>query len=196
MAAAATPKKSGNRRAWWVVNKRAWWIGLAVGIILMVVMVLASGFMIDTTNKDTFCVSCHIMTPFRTSWQDAVHGGKNPQGFAAQCVDCHLPHGDFFEFFMVKGITGTSDVIHNLYIDPYTYDWAAATEKNRLKFTFDSACRHCHHVLTPPGITSGGLIAHRAYLRGDTIKKCTECHPHVGHKNMIEAINKYFKKET
>ena len=169
---------------------------MAVGIILMVVMVLASGFMIDTTNKDTFCVSCHIMTPFRTSWQDAVHGGKNPQGFAAQCVDCHLPHGDFFEFFMVKAVTGTSDVIHNLFIDPYTYDWAAATEKNRLKFTFDSACRHCHHVLTPPGITSGGLIAHRAYLRGDTTKKCAECHPHVGHKNMIEAINKYFKKET
>ncbi|RZB32054.1 MAG: hypothetical protein SRB1_01673 [Desulfobacteraceae bacterium Eth-SRB1] len=109
-------------------------------------MVLASGFMIETTNTDTFCVSCHVMAPFRTSWQDAVHGGQNPQGFAAQCVDCHLPHGDFFQFLTVKAITGTSDLVHNLYIDPKTYDWAGASEKNRLKFTFDNACRRCHHT--------------------------------------------------
>jgi nitrate/TMAO reductase-like tetraheme cytochrome c subunit len=95
---------------------------------------------------------------------------------------------------MVKGMTGTSDIIHNLYIDPYTYDWAAAAEKNRLKFTFDSACRRCHHVLTPPGMPRGGFLAHRTYLRGETAKKCADCHPHVGHKNMIEEVNKYFKK--
>jgi len=99
-------------------GKKGWWFGVVIG------------FMIETTNTDTFCVTCHIMTPFRASWQDAVHGGQNPQGFAAQCVDCHLPHGNFFQFFMVKGKTGTSDVIHNFYIDPYTYDWAAAHKPN------------------------------------------------------------------
>ena len=113
MNSAAAPQKSG---------KKGWWFGLIVGIVLVTVTVLASGFMIETTNTDTFCVSCHIMTPFRASWQDAVHGGQNPQGFAAQCVDCHLPHGDFFQFLTVKAITGTSDLIHNLYIDPVTYE--------------------------------------------------------------------------
>ncbi len=175
-------------------GKKGWWFGVIIGVVLTAVTVLASGFMIETTNTDTFCVTCHVMTPFRMAWQQAVHGGKNPQGFAAQCVDCHLPHGNFFQFFMVKGRTGTSDIIHNLYIDPQTYDWADATEKNRLKFTFDSACRRCHHVLTPPGMSSGGFIAHRAYLRGATTKKCAECHPHVGHKDMIEAANNFFKK--
>jgi cytochrome c-type protein NapC len=33
-------------------------------------------------------------------------------------------------------------------------------------------------------------------LRGETKKRCAECHPHVGHKNMIEAANRYFKKQT
>ena len=175
-------------------GKKGWWFGLIVGVVLVIIMVLASGFMIETTNKDTFCASCHIMEPFRTSWQEAVHGGKNPQGFAAQCVDCHLPHGDFFEFFTVKAVTGTGDLIQNFYIDGAEFDWAGNAEKRRLKFTFESACRHCHHVLTPPGMPMGGLIAHRAYLIGETTKKCADCHPHVGHKDMIETANRFFKK--
>ncbi len=187
MSEEAVPKKTKN--------KKGWVFGLIIGVVLTVMMVLASGFMIETTNTDTFCVSCHVMTPFRDAWTQAVHGGQNPQGFAAQCVDCHLPHGDFFEFLMTKAVTGTGDVIQNFYIDPKTYDWAGTAEKNRLKFTFDSACRHCHHVLTPPGMPRGGFLAHRAYLRGATKKRCTECHPHVGHKNMIERANAFFKKE-
>ncbi|MBW2107137.1 MAG: NapC/NirT family cytochrome c [Deltaproteobacteria bacterium] len=175
-------------------RSRGWWFGVLVGVVLTVITVLASGFMIETTNTDTFCVTCHVMTPFRDSWQQAVHGGQNRQGFAAQCVDCHLPHGNFFEFFMVKGMTGTGDVIQNFYIDGAEFDWAGNAEKRRLDFTFDSACRHCHHVLTPPGMPSGGFIAHRAYLRGDTGKRCVACHPRVGHKDMVEMAERFFEK--
>jgi cytochrome c nitrite reductase small subunit len=170
--------------------------GLILGVLLTVVTVLASGFMVETTNTDTFCVSCHAMTPFRTAWQNAVHGGHNSKGFTAQCVDCHLPHGNFIEYFYTKAKTGTGDVIQNLTFDPYAFDWAANAEGNRLHFTFDSACRHCHANLTPPGLPSGGLIAHRSYLLGNTDKHCTSCHPHVGHKDMIETANKYFQKES
>ena len=169
--------------------------GLFLGVLLTVITVLASGFMVETTNTDTFCISCHAMTPFRTAWQNAVHGGQNPQGFTAQCVDCHLPHGNFIEYFYTKAKTGTGDVIQNLTFAPYTFDWAANAEENRRHFTFDSACRHCHHNLTPPGLPSGGLIAHRSYLLGNTDKHCTSCHPHVGHKDMIETANKYFQNK-
>ena len=81
-----------------LIGRKGWLFGAIIGVVLTMVTVLASGFMIETTNTDAFCVSCHIMTPFRTAWQASVHGGQNPQGFAAQCVDCHLPHGNFFEF--------------------------------------------------------------------------------------------------
>lgn len=186
MAPVATAKKSGGRKGWW--------FGLTVGIVLMAIIVLASGFMIETTNTDTFCVSCHVMIPFRTAWQGAFHGGQNPQGFAAQCVDCHLPHGNFYQYFITKAVTGIGDVIHNLYIDPYSYDWIGKADEHRQRFTFDSACRHCHHVLTPPGMPRGGFLAHRAYLRGDTQKHCSECHPHVGHHNLPDKVRAYFKK--
>jgi cytochrome c-type protein NapC len=62
-------------------NKKTWWVGLGVGVLLTVVMILASGFMIETTNKDTFCASCHVMEPFRTSWQEA-----SPSGYSHECA--------------------------------------------------------------------------------------------------------------
>ncbi len=177
-------------------SRLALWVGLAMGIVLALIVVLASGFMIETTNTDQFCVSCHVMTPFRTAWQDAVHGGKNPQGFAAQCVDCHLPHGNFVEYLVTKAITGTHDVISNMTINGAEHDWIGNAEKNRTKFTYDSACRKCHHDLQAKGLPSGGLRAHRTYLLGEIQKQCVECHPHVGHKDMADKVDRYFKRNN
>jgi len=178
-------------------NKKIVLVSLAAGVILTVIAVLASGFMIETTNTDTFCISCHAMTPFRDAWAQSVHGGKNPKGLEAQCVDCHLPHGNFVEYVTAKAITGTSDIIQNMIIDPYEFDWMGNAERRRLKFTYDSACLSCHHKLdAAPGMPRGGFRAHRAYLRGDTVKKCADCHPHVGHKNLADMVNRYFKKHN
>ncbi len=176
-------------------GKKSWLLGAITGAFATVILVLSSGFMIDVTNKDVFCASCHIMEPFQTSWKQAVHGGNNRQGFAAQCVDCHLPHGNFLEYIVAKGITGTSDVIQNFYIDGAEFDWEGNAEKNRQNFTFESGCRQCHYVLTPPGLSAGGFIAHRSYLRGVANKACAECHPHVGHKDMIETAEQFFGSE-
>ena len=184
------PKKKGDGGF-----SRRWRWGVVSGLLIAVVMVLTSGYMVNVTNTDVFCQTCHAMKPFRASWQQAVHGGHNDKGFAAQCVDCHLPHGNFVVYMSAKAYTGTRDIIMNLYIDPAEYDCAANAEKHRLKFTYDNACRHCHIKLEPVGVKPGALLAHRAYLYGQTDKKCASCHPHVGHKNMIEMANKFFKKD-
>lgn len=170
--------------------------GIVLGGIFTVGIVLASGFMIETTNTDQFCISCHEMKPFRQAWRNSVHGGNNPQGFTAQCVDCHLPHGNFMEYLTTKAITGTGDVIEHLTFDGKTFDWKANADKNRPRFTFDSACRRCHHDLTPAGLAPGGLIAHRAYLRGEAKKMCSDCHPHVGHKDMLQKVDAFFLEQT
>lgn len=188
MALYKAPPRSGS--------KKGWWFGLGIGIVLTCILVLASGFMIETTNTDTFCVSCHAMNPFRDAWKFSAHGGNNPQGFRAQCVDCHLPHGDFVEYVTAKAVTGTGDVIQNMIIDVNTFDWMANSEKNRLKFTYDSACRRCHQQLdAAPGMPRGGFLAHRTYLRGETTKKCAECHPHVGHKDLADMVDRYFSRQ-
>lgn len=173
---------------------RSWWFGVGAGVSLTVLLVLASGFMVETTNTDTFCAGCHAMTPFRSSWREAVHGGRNPKGVAAQCVDCHLPHGDLLEYVTAKAVTGIGDVVQNLVLDVHKIDWMAQAERNRTVFTYDSACRSCHLELTPPGMPRGGFIAHRAYLRGDAGKMCVECHNHVGHHEMKRYVDAYFTK--
>ncbi len=167
--------------------------GVLVGALLTVMVILASGFMIQTTNTDVFCVSCHVMKPFRVAWKMETHGGNNPKGLEAQCVDCHLPHGSFVEYITAKAYTGTRDIIMNMIIDPNTYDWAGRA-KHRRDFTYDNACRKCHANLTPYGMRTSGILAHMQYLVGDLDKRCVDCHEHVGHKNMVTEINNYFKK--
>lgn len=184
-------KEASGKSGWFKV----WILGAVFGVGGALVVVLASGFMVETTNTDEFCASCHVMEPFRTAWKASVHGGKNPQGFTAQCVDCHLPHGNFVDYLVTKAITGTSDVVQNMIIDGATFDWAGNAEKNRLEFTFDSACRRCHADLQSAGITSGGFLPHRDYLNGFTKKMCAECHPHVGHKNMMEFVSAHYQQK-
>ena len=111
-------------------------------------------------------------------------------------MNCHLPHGNFVEYVTTKAITGTGDVIQNIIIDLAKFDWMGNAEKHRANFTCDSSCRLCHVNLDlAPGMPRDGFLAHRAYLQGDTGKKCAECHPHVGHKNTADMVNRYFKKQ-
>lgn len=172
-----------------------WLWGAVVGVVGVLVVVLASGYMVDLTNTDKFCGSCHMMEPFKKSWQASVHGGMNPQGFAAQCVDCHLPHGNFADYIVTKARTGIYDAFQAMHIDAANFDWKGNAEEYRLDFTFDNACHRCHANLLAPGMPRGGFLAHRDYLNGFTQKRCTECHPHVGHKDIWDMVNAHYQKE-
>ncbi|NDV18447.1 acetyl-CoA carboxyl transferase [Pseudodesulfovibrio sp. JC047] len=172
---------------------KRWWPGILVGVFLTAVCVLASGFMIEVTNTDSFCVTCHVMQPFRTAWTNAPHGGANEKGVVAQCVDCHLPHGDFVEYVSAKAYTGTRDILLNMTIDPENYAWIERL-RSRREFTYDNACRRCHQNLTPTGMKTSGILAHRQYLLGTLDKHCVDCHEHVGHKNMITEIKTFYGK--
>jgi cytochrome c nitrite reductase small subunit len=173
--------------------KKTLGLGVLGGVILTLILVLASGFMVEATNTDRFCVTCHAMKPFRTAWENSVHGGNNPRGVAAQCVDCHLPHGNFVEYIVAKGYTGSRDVYMNLTIDTALHDWAGRT-KFRREFTYDNACRQCHLDLQPKGMKVSGILAHAQYLNGSVDKHCVDCHEHVGHKDMLSEANEYFLK--
>lgn len=180
------------RRSRW---KSPWLWGGFVGAVGILVVVLASGYMVDLTNTDKFCGSCHMMEPFKASWQASVHGGMNAQGFAAQCVDCHLPHGSFFTYLTTKARTGIYDAVQSVRIDAAEFDWKGNAENNRLNFTFDNACHRCHANLLAPGMKRGGFLAHRDYIKGFTQKRCTECHPNVGHKDTWEFVAAHYEKK-
>lgn len=170
-------------------------IGGVAGVLISILGVLASGHMIKVTNTDTFCASCHVMVPFRQAWLESVHGGNNPQGVVAQCVDCHLPHGTLAEYIATKAYTGTRDIIMNMIIDPYTYDWSARREY-RTEYTYDDSCRKCHLKLLSPKMGLKAVLAHREYLRKENKLRCVKCHEHVGHKDMMQYVNQYFNRDS
>ncbi len=89
-------------------------LGILTGFVLATGAMLASGYMIAATNKETFCVSCHAMKPFRSAWKKSKHGMCNAKGLAAQCTDCHLPHDGLINYVTTKAYTGARDIINNL----------------------------------------------------------------------------------
>lgn len=183
--------QSNDRRK----RKKLLLAGGVAGVVFSIVLVLASGHMITLTNTDTFCVTCHSMNPFRQAWLDSAHGGNNPQGVVAQCVDCHLPHGTLVEYVAAKAYTGTRDIIMNMIIDPYTYDWSER-RKFREEYTYESSCRKCHAKLLAPKMGLKAILAHREYLRKENKLRCVKCHEHVGHKDMMHFVNQYFNRDS
>ena len=181
--------QSNDRRK----RKKLLLAGGVTGVVVTIFMVLASGYMINVTNTDTFCVTCHSMNPFRQSWLASVHGGNNPQGVVAQCVDCHLPHGNLVEYVAAKAYTGTRDIVMNMIIDPYTYDWEER-RKFRESYTYDRSCKKCHMKLLAPKMGLKAILAHREYQRKDSKLRCVKCHENVGHKDMMHFVNQYFNR--
>lgn len=187
-----------TRFAWlqgWSPAKLLIW-GVGIGVFLSLIVALGSSVVVKATGTDTFCVSCHYMHPFRDAWLASPHGGQNPQGVVANCLGCHLPHKSYVGYLLAKAKTGASHIYHHLLSDPYTWDWAGRAETRREKFTYESGCRSCHVELTPPGMPRGGFRAHRAVMLGETSKTCTQCHPHVGHKNMLDMVDRYFGEKN
>jgi len=155
--------------------------------LLLAGLVLSSGYTLWLTNKDGFCVSCHVMRPFRSSWVASAHGGANRHGVVVQCVNCHLPHDSPVRFVRIKVQRGLAELVANFSIDPKMVDWAGKARQNRTSFTYDSGCRSCHGALSVPAarpVCSG--------QQGRPAEHCVTCHPHVGHRDVIVVAERFF----
>ncbi len=147
----------GSRKSRW---SSAWLWGVLVGVAGVLVAVLASGYMIDATNTDKFCGSCHMMEPFKQSWQASVHGAHEPQGVCRPM--CRLPSApwQFCRLPDYQGQNRGSTMPFSrcaLMRRPLT--GRGTRNGNRLDFTFDNACHRCHKNLLPPGLPRGGFLA-------------------------------------
>jgi len=85
-----------------ISDKKGWWFGGGIGVVLTIMMVLASGFMINTTNTDTFCVSCHIMTPFRTHGRIQFTAARIPRALLPNALIVICPTVIFSNFSRLK----------------------------------------------------------------------------------------------
>ena len=80
-----------------------------VGMGLGLLAALPATEVLHHFSSNEFCASCHTMTPAVETFAKSIHGGQsgnNTTGFAAECVDCHLPKCNVVHELYVKGTSG------------------------------------------------------------------------------------------
>ena len=92
---------------------------VGVGILIAFPLFSMTYYTMVRTSTPDFCASCHEIKPAVVAWRSSTHV-NNPQGFVADCMDCHLPAPHkTFDFFFAKTFHGVKDVIKHFTIDEY-----------------------------------------------------------------------------
>jgi cytochrome c-type protein NapC/trimethylamine-N-oxide reductase cytochrome c-type subunit TorC len=155
---------------------------IVIGIILAFPLFSMSYFTMVRTSTPQFCAWCHEIQFAYNTWKTSTHV-NNPQGFVADCMDCHLPAPeDTFNFFYAKTAHGIKDIIVHFTQDKYDH------EKNRLAAyaSFkNEQCQKCHRNLLHIPDKRGAMLAHRTvvYARPGYEKRCVDCHKNLVHND-------------
>lgn len=160
------------------------------GMIIGALLSFGTAVVVQHTEDDKFCASCHTMQPMIDSYKADVHGGANTHGMKVACLDCHLPHDSLFGYLFAKAKTGTHDVWAEMTYDKAKIDWDEK-RKDASHYTYDSGCMNCHTNLQESTMGDHrAFIAHKDYFEKRTKKTCVDCHDNVGHK----LLGRYLKK--
>ncbi|XPV76488.1 MAG: NapC/NirT family cytochrome c [Desulfovibrio sp.] len=134
------------------------------------------------TSTPEFCASCHEIQPAVLAWRTSSHV-NNPQGFVADCMDCHLPAPhDTVNFFYTKTLHGLKDVIAHYQGVEYDREAMKIRARESIK---NEQCLKCHRNIEYMPYKRGAMLAHKAvlYPKEGYEKKCTDCHKDLVHVN-------------
>jgi cytochrome c-type protein NapC len=143
---------------------------------------------LEATNTETFCVSCHEME--RNVFEElkgTIHY-SNRSGVRATCPDCHVPHD--WTHKMGRKMQASKEVWGKLFgtidtrekfldkrLELAQHEWA------RLKANDSLECRNCHSFESMDFTRQGARAAaiHERWLTGGE-KTCIDCHKGVAHR--------------
>lgn len=167
-------------------------LGFVAGIVLW------GGFntVVEATNKEAFCISCHEMrnNVYREYSENTIHY-TNRTGVRAVCADCHVPKA--WGPKMVRKVQASRELYGKLVgtIDTREKFEAkrlqlAEREWARMKANDSLECRNCHSLqsMDPQRQQPRARRPHElAQKNNDT---CIDCHKGIAHhkpEGMTEA---------
>ncbi len=169
-------------------------VGIFIGLVIS--WITYEG--LHRTSNDKFCVVCHEMRPMVSSYHQDVHGGSGKSGIKADCITCHMPHDNVFNYIYTKAKNGIVEGKIHFFGDVDAIDWNANRENAREHFVYDEGCLKCHsNYLTNKFISKQGIKMHKHYaslLNTSKKIKCASCHVGVGHAGLRNTLN-YYKPE-
>lgn len=159
---------------------------IVLGIVLGFPVFSMAYYTMVRTSTPEFCASCHEIQAAYMAWKTSTHV-NNPQGFVADCMDCHLPAPqDTVNFFYTKTAHGIKDVVAHFMGVEYDREEQAAKARKSIK---NEQCLKCHRNLLYMPYKRGAMLAHKQvmYPRPGYEKKCLDCH-----KNLVHVDRPYY----
>ncbi|MHB9150384.1 MAG: cytochrome c3 family protein, partial [Thermoleophilia bacterium] len=161
------------------MRQRIAWIALSGLVLLAVVTVF--GF--RETSTSSFCSSCHMIEPYKVSWDSSTHAAVG-----VGCVDCHFEPG---------AVGYTKGKIYSFI--KLTQFAAGTTEKKPEagKLVLRAACIQCHENVRDPNdsryptdiIVEGIAFPHQFHLDEANLL-CSDCHSGIVHGSQLVGEEK------
>lgn len=166
------------------------WLAFIIAIGIGITFTIGSSKVIDETNTDEFCTSCHSMQWVKEEWMDSYHF-KNASGVRVGCADCHVPHSLGPKLYAkvraakdVWGeIMGTIDSEEKF----KAHRWEMANRVwAKMEATDSRECRTCH-TFDAMDLSEQGRMSKKKHKRAEKQgKTCIECHRGVAHEEPLE----------
>ena len=159
---------------------------LAIGILVGIISWISFDIVLEITNTEEFCISCHEMEEnVYLEYQDTIHY-SNRTGIRATCPDCHVPK--HWGHKIIRKIRASNELFHWML---GTINTPEKFEAKRLqlarhvwasmKATDSRECRNCHDYESMD-YPKQGQRAVRQHIKGfDDGKTCIDCHKGIAH---------------
>lgn len=157
--------------------------GFAIGVIFW------GGFntVVEATNTETFCLSCHEMRDnVYPEYQQTIHY-SNRTGVRATCPDCHVPRE--WTHKMVRKVQATKELWGKLVgtIDtPEKFEakrlQLARSEWARMKASDSRECRNCHSLESMNAASQKQRARKQHEMAREDNMTCIDCHKGIAHK--------------
>lgn len=160
----------------------------ALGVAFVLGIVFWGGFntVLEWTNREAFCISCHEMKDnVYAEYRNTIHY-QNRTGVRATCPDCHVPKE--WGPKLVRKIQASNELLHKALgsIDTpekFNAKRAALAENEwaRMKANDSQECRNCHNFTYMDYAEQNrrGAAKHQEAVNAGMT--CIDCHKGVAH---------------
>ncbi|PLX35932.1 MAG: hypothetical protein C0606_17755 [Hyphomicrobiales bacterium] len=160
---------------------------LAVGAVIGVMFWGGFNWVVEMTNTEAFCISCHEMKDnVYEEYTETVHY-YNRSGVRAVCSDCHVPKE--WTHKMIRKVQASNELLHKALgsIDTREKFQAKRLELAKhvwttMKSTNSRECRNCHDDESMDFGAQESRSADRHEEGFDDGKTCIDCHRGIAHQ--------------
>lgn len=168
--------------------------GVAATFIAGIIFWGGFNTVMEATNTQQFCISCHEMNDFvYQEYQGTIHD-VNRSGVGAVCSDCHVPKDWVHK--VIRKVQASREVwgkITGTISTPEKFEakrlHLAMNEWERMKATDSRECRNCHgfESMMPEFQKPRARQQHMNAM--ETGQTCIDCHKGIAHRNLRDRAD-------